>query len=211
MKSTNRRRHALTIWMAALPLLWGSLVAQAQAQAQQNSQAATADSPVYRNFSQAAGFPGQPAALAPRATSIYGDGQVAAFRKAASKSQEAYQKLLEAKDEAREEAEDELRGALEEEYDMGLVQYEKHLEQMESRLKKLREELDRRRDAKREMVDLKLQWMLNSADGIDWPGATHRNDRLLIRGVGETYFTLPPGPRIERRPSSPGVHLKSTR
>ena len=78
-----------------------------------------------------------------------------------------YKQAEEASD--KEDIVDELRKQLKEAYDASLASHEKNLEQMEAKLKKLREQLDKRRAAKNKIVDLRIEVLVNEAEGLGWP------------------------------------------
>lgn len=67
------------------------------------------------------------------------------------------------------EAEKELRTALENDYDSRLAAYEESLDQLEAKLKEMRNQLNRRREAKDDMVSLRLQVLKAEADDLGWP------------------------------------------
>ena len=71
----------------------------------------------------------------------------------------------------RENAEDAMRSALSEDYDASLDKYEEYLEQMEAKIKQLKNQLEKRRQAKMELVDLRLQMLVNEANGLGWPNS----------------------------------------
>jgi hypothetical protein len=62
-----------------------------------------------------------------------------------------------------------LRGLLEEQYDDSLDAYGRHLDEMEKKIAELREQLQRRRDARAEMVDLRVKMLVSEAEGLGWP------------------------------------------
>lgn len=74
-------------------------------------------------------------------------------------------------EDGRTSARKQLSDALGAEYDALLQQHEQHLNQMEERLRKLRDQLAKRREARDDMVSMRLQWMLSEADGLGWPSA----------------------------------------
>ena len=95
---------------------------------------------------------------------------IAGQRFSNDKIKEAMQALKDAESESdKDEARDELRGLLEEQYDESLDRYEEYLAEMEEKIKELRKQLDRRRDARMEMVDLRLQVLISDAEGLGWP------------------------------------------
>ncbi len=75
-----------------------------------------------------------------------------------------------AKDEtAKRQAEAELKTALEGDYDTRLIGYEKHLDRLADELTKMREQLQKRKSAKSEMVELRLQVLKAEASDLGWP------------------------------------------
>lgn len=71
--------------------------------------------------------------------------------------------------EDRAEARDALAAALAEDYDARLDQYEAEIKRMEEELKAMRKKLDRRRSAKAEMIQLRMQLLEAEADDLGWP------------------------------------------
>lgn len=69
----------------------------------------------------------------------------------------------------RAEAKSELRSALSEDYDMRLASYEGYLDDLAKKLKNMRERLARRRDAKTDMIDLRIKVLEAEADDLGWP------------------------------------------
>lgn len=72
----------------------------------------------------------------------------------------------------RTKAQDELREALAEDYDARLDAYEKHLDELENQLADMRAKLKRRREAKKDMVELRIQVLAAEADDLGWPSNT---------------------------------------
>jgi hypothetical protein len=89
--------------------------------------------------------------------------QMGQFRKA----MEAYKSAESESDKAL--AKKELHGLLVEQYDNSLTRYEEHLNELEKKIATMREQLSRRRDARDEMVELKLQMVVSEAEGLGWP------------------------------------------
>lgn len=92
------------------------------------------------------------------------------------KTQKAIAKLRDAEgDDEKSEAKEELKAALEDEFDAYLKRQSEELDRMEEKLAKLRKQLDKRSDAKDDLVSLQLQMLVNEANGLGWPtgsGAT---------------------------------------
>ena len=98
-------------------------------------------------------------------------------------------------DDARKEAEGELKTALESDYDDRLADYEKNLDALEDEIKKMREQLKRRRNAKDEMVRLRIEVLKAEADDLGWPSrSVPRSFRSGARG-GLRYSTGTGGSR----------------
>jgi hypothetical protein len=83
------------------------------------------------------------------------------------KAMEAYKSAESESDKAL--AKKELHGLLVEQYDNSLTRYEEHLNELEKKIATMREQLSRRRDARDEMVELKLQMVVSEAEGLGWP------------------------------------------
>jgi hypothetical protein len=86
------------------------------------------------------------------------------------KTHKAVAKLRAAKsDDDKAEAREELKAALEEQFDEYLEHQSKELERLEAKLSKLRDQWEKRKDAKDEVVELRLQTLENEANGLGWP------------------------------------------
>ena len=89
---------------------------------------------------------------------------------AAEKTQEALAKLKAAKsDDDKAEAREELQAALGDEFDEFLKHQSDELERMEKKLSNLRDQLDKRRDAKDEVISLRVKTIENEVNGLGWP------------------------------------------
>ncbi len=110
-------------------------------------------------------------------------------------TRKAMQKLKKAEsDEDREEAREELRDALNEQYDKYLARQAKELKRMEEKLDELKSQLEKRRDAKEELVDLRLKTLENDANGLAWPGGEHGPDQMIWRSVAPVPPVAPVAP-----------------
>ncbi len=69
-------------------------------------------------------------------------------------------------DAGRNLAEQELRAALDEQFEQWMRQREEQLADLRSRLDKLTEQTRKRRDAKQQIIDLRVQVLLNEAQGL---------------------------------------------
>lgn len=116
-------------------------------------------------------------------------------------------------DDDRKAAIENLRGVLEDQYDESLDNYEKYLASLEEQIKEMRSQIDKRRDAKMELVDLRLKMLVNEADGLGWPderpgrffsGQGFRNIYPTTSGFGSgaTPFANPAAPAQTVRPRS---------
>jgi hypothetical protein len=70
---------------------------------------------------------------------------------------------------AKEAAVKELSGLLEKSFDRDLDRREKQISQVEERIKRLRDQIERRKTAKKEILNLRLQTMVNEAEGLGFP------------------------------------------
>lgn len=103
-----------------------------------------------------------------------------------------------AKDEtAKRQAEAELKTALEGDYDARLIGYEKHLDRLADELTKMREQLQKRKSAKSEMVELRLQVLKAEASDLGWPSEVNS------RSVNSVWLN----PSIQSNPLGVDLHL----
>jgi hypothetical protein len=72
---------------------------------------------------------------------------------------------------ARDEAKEKLTGLLDEYFEADMERREKELAEVEERVTKLRSTLQRRREKKRDIVDLQMEVLLNEADGLGFFGS----------------------------------------
>jgi hypothetical protein len=72
-------------------------------------------------------------------------------------------------DEEKHAARKELASALGDEFDQHLEDQAEELKRLEARLEKLRGQWEKRRDAKDELVELRLQTLENDVNGLGWP------------------------------------------
>lgn len=75
----------------------------------------------------------------------------------------------------RSEARSELKSLLSKDYDERLDAYEEHLNELEERIKEMRSQLERRRDARSDMVELRLKVLEAEADDLGWPSQQKPN------------------------------------
>lgn len=114
----------------------------------------------------------------------------------------AIQSLRTDKDEAaRKAAADVIQQQLTTQFESDLRQREKDLSEVELRVKTLREQLNNRKAAQAEIINLRLQTLVNDANGLGFPDAS--------LGIRQTPVVLPdesplydPGPERTRRPTS---------
>lgn len=105
-------------------------------------------------------------------------------------------------DESRKKVKDELNQLLSDQYDAYLEQHEKPLKQLEERLKTLRQEFEKRKQAKDDLVKLRLDTIWYNALGLNWPS----NGNSTWPNVGGSAFSrnqpnssLNPNIRTEQR------------
>jgi hypothetical protein len=102
---------------------------------------------------------------------------------------------------ARDAAKDKLAGLLDEYFEADMERREQELAQVEERVKKLRSTLERRREKKRDIIDLQMEVLLNEVDGLGFFGGEAfglpgvYND-FTIRAFpgGQPPMALPPAP-----------------
>lgn len=113
-----------------------------------------------------------------------------------------------------------LRDALATDYDEKMDQYDEHIEKLENQLEEMRARLSRRRDAKDDMVSLKLKELIAKADGLGWPtGPTNGavNDfgpvplASPFKARQGTFFPVQEMQRSDRLPVQPPSVFKAKR
>ena len=91
---------------------------------------------------------------------------------AQKKLQDAIQQLSNGKDEdSRKAAADTVQQQLTTQFEADLKQREKELAEVEQRIKSLREQLDKRKAARADIINLRLQTLVNKANGLGFPDA----------------------------------------
>lgn len=99
-------------------------------------------------------------------------------------------KLKKAENEAaRKVATDVIQQCLVKQFEQDLVQREKELTAVEERLKTLRQQLEKRKQAKDEIITLRLKTIINNAEGLGFPG-----DEDLRSPTEDTVPSFGPGP-----------------
>ena len=116
---------------------------------------------------------------------------------ARQKLQAAVQSLRTGKDDAaRKAAADVIQQHLTAQFETDLKQREKELTEVEQRVKTLREQLDKRKAAQADIINLRLQTLVNDANGLGFPdtnfGTNAQNDP---RQFTDDYDIGLPGPR----------------
>ena len=111
---------------------------------------------------------------------------------ASRKLQAAVQSLKTGNDEAaRKVSADVIQQQLTTQFESDLKQREKELAEVEQRVKTLREQLDKRKAAQAEIINLRLQTLVNEANGLGFPDEDFRTDDLFEPQVPIT-------PRVDR-------------
>jgi len=127
---------------------------------------------------------------------------------AMQKLQVAMQQLKTGKDDAtRKAATETIQQQLTTQFEADLKQREKELAEVEQRVKSLREQLDKRKAAQSDIINLRLQTLINDANGLGFPETgvtsgepTSVGARAFPLAV-QTYEPGPPDQRV-RRPSA---------
>ena len=123
-------------------------------------------------------------------------------------TRKAFDQLKKAKsDDDRDDARDALRDALNEQYDKYLARQEKELKRMAAKLKELQSQLEKRREAKDELVDLRLKTLENDASGLSWPGGEHGPDHMIWRSVAPVVPGMPAHPGGWEGPAGGNMRL----
>ncbi len=81
----------------------------------------------------------------------------------------------------RKDAEANLKDALGKEYDQRLDAYAKYLDDLEAKLDAMKSKLEKRRDAKSEMVRLRVEVIKAESNDLGWPDS-NSNPALYLRG-----------------------------
>jgi hypothetical protein len=134
-----------------------------------------------------------------------GPDSKSAIRKAAEELRDAQG------DEAKAKAEENLRLLLGDYFGEDMARREKELEAMQNRLKKLQEQLAKRRDKKREIVDLQIKVLTNEAEGLGFfssnpePNLFQRPQTFYSprTSMPESTFLPPAQPEPPRTPATP--------
>ncbi len=110
---------------------------------------------------------------------------------AMKKLQAAIQELNTGKDEeSRNAATDTIRQQLTTQFEADLKQREKELEEVEQRVKSLREQLDKRKAAQADIINLRLQTLVNNANGLGFPETNSGTSEV---NLFTREYPLPPG------------------
>lgn len=120
--------------------------------------------------------------------SVAGGGAIARFSTNSldSKIRQASKAIQSAESELeREKAQAELRKLLSEDYDARIADYASYLDNLEEQLAAMRKKLDRRRQAKNDMIDLRIQVLNAEANDLGWP------TQINTRGAFPRAFTSP--------------------
>ena len=110
-------------------------------------------------------------------------------------------------DDEKEAIKSELQSELEAQYDSYLEQHEAPLIQLEERLAKLRKDFESRKNAKSDLVKLRLDTIWYETQGLGWPNQNsnipvQRVSRPSSNGFGNSHFgsALPPTSRSRNSP-----------
>lgn len=133
-------------------------------------------------------------------------GEIAEMKKLA----EATRLLHESKDEeARKKAADTIREQLNAQFDRDLKRREKELSDIEARLKTLREQVEKRKAARDRIVGLRLDTIVNEADGLGFPadsvGSANNFPSRNRSAVGGEWLDVPAGQTLPGGNRVPGL------
>lgn len=140
--------------------------------------------------------PGQASALwssrsssFPRPTTVFGLSGRNSSDKQIEKAAKAMRQAESSSE--RSEAKDKLVALLSEDYDSRLKEYEDYLEDLEKQLDEMRGKLKKRRQAKEDMIDLRIKVLEAEADDLGWPSRVRRSRAF---GVTSPSLSLPASP-----------------
>ncbi|MEO1524262.1 MAG: hypothetical protein AAFX06_02450 [Planctomycetota bacterium] len=106
-------------------------------------------------------------------------------------------KSSEASESDRSAAKGQLTDVLATQFDEDLKARETRIAQLEEQLKSLREQILKRRDAKSRLIDLRIQLLLNEADGLGFPKAWNQTSGRFPQWQSpglDSIFTAPAAP-----------------
>ena len=119
--------------------------------------------------------------------------------------QDAIQSLKTSTDEvARKKATEFIQQQLASQFEDDLKQREKELAEVEQRVTRLREQLDKRKVAQKAIIDLRLQTIVNDADGLGFPDMNVGGTNLSVRPGNAPLYV--PGVDVLQR-SQPTIGL----
>ncbi|MEL6108129.1 MAG: hypothetical protein AAFU85_19050 [Planctomycetota bacterium] len=110
----------------------------------------------------------------------------------------------------RSAAKDQLTDVLAAQFDEDLKARENRIAQLEDQLKSLREQIGKRRDAKNRLIDLRIELLLNEADGLGFPKAwnqsmTNRFSYPTAVWADSEFFSGPAAPDAPAAVSPPAA------
>ncbi len=136
------------------------------------------------------------------------------YARDSGKTQQAIEDLRKAKtDEEKADARKQLNSALGDEFDEYLKHQAKELDRLEAKVKKLRGQWDKRREAKDELVALRIQTLENEANGLGWPAGGGNNFWMgssggpASLGTGSWNMAYPPMATIPDVPAVVDVNV----
>lgn len=116
---------------------------------------------------------------------------------------------------AKTDAKNKIEELLTAQYDESLDNYDRYLEELSSRLAEMKKQVEKRRDARDEMVQLKLLMVISEEEGLGWPDNRPGFGMPSLRiqsgpglpgfsGGGATIFSQPsPDPALAPTPFAP--------
>lgn len=184
------------VGMAVVPAMFLAVGPQGQSgQADADAPTAVAESP--RRSSTI--WSRSPGAIFP--TTAYG---LARRDSTDSKIQAAAKELRQAESSSeRSEAKDKLMGLLSEDYDSRLKEYEEYLDGLEKQLEEMRGKLRKRRQAKDDMIDLRIKVLEAEADDLGWPTRMRGSRAFGVTVPGAELPRLTTGFGKSAKPAAP--------
>ena len=112
----------------------------------------------------------------------------------------------ESSDTQQEEAKEQIEELLGEQFDADLEHREKQIADLEAQIVKLKQQLAKRREAKQRLIELRLELLINEAEGLGFPSAWNSGP-----GPGGPPIIGAPIPNSPAQPSPPPGRVRAPR
>ena len=108
-------------------------------------------------------------------------------------------------EDSRKTAEDKLRATLGQQFDLLMKNRERQIVQLQKQISTLESEVKKRKDAKKEIVELRIKTLLNEANGLGFPGLeTTSPSRRSVWSIDDPFSaTISIAPRSQDRSYGP--------